>query len=76
MNIAAMEQEALLHLRRSIGTSAGMHKAALRKRVAALQPLKPDDCVRCGKDICNEHGWCNDYLSVRESARHALCHTT
>jgi hypothetical protein len=37
MNIAAMEQEALLHLRRSIGTSAGMHKAQLRKHAERLR---------------------------------------
>lgn len=33
--------------------------------VAAVDPaLKPTDCVHCGKELCNDLGWCNDYKAA------------
>jgi hypothetical protein len=39
--IESMCEAANLHLRRSIGTSAGMHKAALRRKAEVMRAADP-----------------------------------
>jgi hypothetical protein len=31
-----------------------------------VQNVKPGDCIHCGKDICNEEGWCNSFQPAPE----------
>ena len=40
--------------------------AAAGERVDApdVESVKPGDCINCGKEICNDLGWCNDFKAA------------
>lgn len=34
--------------------------------------LKPTDCIHCGKELCNDLGWCNSYKAAGKDGVQAL----
>jgi hypothetical protein len=44
--------------------------AALPAASLGEQP-KPGDCIHCGKEICNDLGWCNSYKAASPASKGA-----
>lgn len=71
----AIERKVLERIReQNVGSVQGyVQPASDAQRVATIRgsteylswfPITPGDCIHCGKELCNDLGWCNSFKAA------------